>query len=60
MGGGGGGSVGMGVATFLLLYSIITFILCVGKIKFPLLLFGSSVLQDSHPSLYNTKTLYHF
>ena len=28
----------MGVATFLLLYSSITFTLCVGKVKFPLIL----------------------
>ena len=31
------------------------------KVKFPLLLFDSSILamQDSHPSLYSTKTFYH-
>ena len=33
---------GRGVATFLLLYSPITFTACVGKVRFPLLLFGSS------------------
>ena len=42
-----------GLPLFLLLYSSITFTLYVGKVKFPLL------LQDSHPSLYSTKTLYH-
>ena len=31
----------------------VTFTLYVGKVKFHLL------LQDSHPSLYSTKTLYH-
>ena len=36
MGGGGG-------ATFLLLYSSIIFTFCEGKVRFPLLLFGSSV-----------------
>ena len=41
------------VPFLLLLYSSITFTLYVGKVKFPLL------LQDSHPSLYSTKTLYH-
>ena len=40
---GGGVDVEMGVATFLLLYSSITFTACVGKVRFPLLLFGSSV-----------------
>ena len=51
-----------GVATFLLLYSSITINLCVGKVKFPLLLFFQSfelAMQDSHPSLYGTKRLYH-
>ena len=42
-----------GLPPFLLLYSSITFTLYVGKVKFPLL------LQDSHPSLYSTKILYH-
>ena len=37
--------MGVGVATFLLLYSSITFTVCEGKIMFPLLLFGSSVLS---------------
>ena len=51
------------VATFLLCYSSITFTLCVGKIKFSLLLFFLQsfelAMQDSHPSLYSIKTLYH-
>ena len=51
-----------GVATFLLLYSSITFTLCVEKVKFSLLLFFLQsfelAVQDSHPSLYSTKTLY--
>ena len=34
---------GAGVATFLLLYSSITFTVCVEKVRLPLLLFGSSV-----------------
>ena len=52
-----------GVATFLLLYSSITFTLYVGKVKFSLLLFFLQsfelAMQDSHPSLYSTKILYH-
>ena len=40
---GGGVNVEIGVATFLLHCSSITFTLCVGKVKFPILLFGSSV-----------------
>ena len=51
---GGGFDVEMGaLPLFLLLYSSVTFTLHVGKVKFPLL------LQDSHPSLCSTKTLYH-
>ena len=42
----------------------ITFTLCVGKVKFSLLLFSLQsfelAMQDSHPRLYSTKTLYHF
>ena len=34
---------GGGIATFLLLYSSIIFTVCEGKVRFPLLLFGSSV-----------------
>ena len=54
-----------GLPLFLLLYSSITFILYVGKVKFPLLLFfllRSFVLamQNFHPSLYTNKTLYHW
>ena len=43
--GGGAGMVDveMGVATFLLLYSSIVFTVCEGKVRFPLLLFGSLV-----------------
>ena len=54
--GNGGGSGGV-VANFLLLYSSITFTVCVEKVGFPLLLFGSSLFsvnhssQDSHLSL---------
>ena len=55
----------MGVTT-LLLYSSITFTMCEGKVRFPLLLFGPSVLQsfeftmqDSHPTPDCTKTWYH-
>ena len=52
-----------GVATFLLLYSSITFTLSVGKVKFSLLLFFlwsfELAMQDSHPSLYSTKTMHH-
>ena len=53
-----GVDVEMRVAAFLLLHILITFTLCVGKVKFPLLLFSSSVLfsselamQDFHPYL---------
>ena len=45
-GGEGGGvdvEMGGGVDTFLLLYSSIIFTVCEGKVRFPLLLFGSSV-----------------
>ena len=42
---------GGGVATFLLLYRSITFTVCEGKIRFPLLLFGSSVFRVSHTRL---------
>ena len=53
-----------GVATFLLLYSSITFTVCEGKLSFPLLLFRSSVFRVSHashsyPTFYCTKTWYH-
>ena len=52
-----------GLSLFLLLYGSITFTLCVGKVKFSLLLFFLQsfelAMQDSHPSLYSTKTLYH-
>ena len=48
----GGGRGGRGVDVemrgsplFLLLYSSITFTLCGGKVRFPLVLFGSSVLS---------------
>ena len=41
---GGGGRV----PTFLLLNRSITFTVCEGKIRFPLLLFGSSVFRVSH------------
>ena len=34
-----------GIATFLLLYSSIIFTVCEGKVRFPLLLFGSSVFE---------------
>ena len=37
-----GGGEG-GLPLFLLLYSSIAFTVCVGKVKFPLLLFGSLV-----------------
>ena len=45
---GGGGGEGLDVemaelSLFLLLYSSITFTVCVGKVRFPLLLLGSSV-----------------
>ena len=48
--GGGGGGRGVdvemrGSPLFLLLYSSITFTLCGGKVRFPLVLFGSSVLS---------------
>ena len=45
-----------------LLPDLITFTLCVGKVKFPLLIPQSFELamQDSHPSLSSTKTLHHF
>ena len=60
---GGGVDEAMEGCHFLLLYSSIIFILCVAKVKFLLLLFGSSVsylaMEDSHPSLYSTKTLCH-
>ena len=42
-------------ATFLLLYSSVIFTVCEGKARFPLLLFGSSVLQDSDPTFYLLK-----
>ena len=49
------------VATSLLLYSSITIILYVGKVKFPLFLFFLQsfklAMQDFHPILYSTKTL---
>ena len=45
---------------FLLLYSSVIFTVCVGKVRFPLLLFEPSVfelaMQDSDPSSYCTKT----
>ena len=48
---------------FLLLYSSIIFTLCLGKVKFPLLPFGSFgrelTLQDSHQHLYSTKAVHH-
>ena len=49
---------------FSLLYTLITFTLCLGKRKFhfvTFLVFRSFelVMQDSHPSLYSTKILYH-
>ena len=45
-GGGRGVDVEMrGSPLFLLLYSSITFTLCGGKVRFPLVLFGSSVLS---------------
>ena len=56
---------GGGIANVLLLYSSITFTVCVEKVGFPLLLFGSSLFsvnhssQDSHSCLYCTKTWYH-
>ena len=37
-----------GGVTFLLLYSSVTFNACVGKVRFPLLLFRSSVFWGSH------------
>ena len=37
-----------GFVTFLLLYSSITFTVCVEKVRFPLLLFGSSVFWVTH------------
>ena len=52
------------VATFLLLYSSITFTLCDGNNKvffitfFPLQSFELA-MHDSHPSLYSTKILYY-
>ena len=53
-----------GLPLFLLLYSSIAFTLYVGKVKFPLLLFFlrsfELAMQDFHPSLYSTKTLYHW
>ena len=52
-----------GLPVFLLFYSSITFTLCVGKVKFFLLHFFLQsfelAMQDSHPSLYSTETLYH-
>ena len=58
---GGGVDVEMeGVATFLLLYSSVG--QGGGGVRFPLLIFGFSVflvMQDSHLSLYCTKTWYH-
>ena len=49
---------------FSLLYTLITFTLCLGKIKFHFVTFSvfqsfELVMQDSHPSLYSTKILYH-
>ena len=51
-----------GLLLFLLRYGSITFTLCERKVKFPLLLFFcwsfELAMQDSHPSLHSTKTLY--
>ena len=51
------------VAIFLLLYISVIFTLRVEKVKFPLLLFSSSVFCvshiNSHLSLYSTKTSYY-
>ena len=53
-----------GLLLFLLLYSSITFTPYVRKVKFPLLLFFlrsfELAMQDFHPRLYSTKTLYHW
>ena len=53
--------MGGGLSLFLLLYSLITFTLYVGKVEFPLLLFFlrsfELAMQDFHPRLYSTKTL---
>ena len=51
------------VATFLLLYSSITFTVCVcgggSKVPFISLQYFELAIQDSHPCLYCTKTWYH-
>ena len=47
-----------GVATFLLVYSSITFTVCVGKVRFPLLLFGSSVFWVSYSRFSSMSLLY--
>ena len=59
-----------GVSTFILLYSSVIITACEGKVRFSLLLFGSSIFQVSHarffiilkpvshPTLYYTKTWY--
>ena len=51
-----GVGVEMGGATFLLLYSSITFIACVGKVKFPLLRFDSSVFWVNY-ARFSSKSL---
>ena len=60
--GGGGVDVEMERSPFI--YSFITlqfnyiYCMCVGKVQF--LQSFELTMQDSHPSLYGTKTLYHF
>ena len=48
-----------GVDTFLLLYSSITFTVCRGKVRFPLLLFISSVFWVNH-ARFSSKSLLRF
>ena len=47
-----------GVATFLILYSSIIFTVCEGKVRFPLLLFRSSVFRVSHARFSSKFLLY--
>ena len=50
--GGGGGSL------FLLLDNSITFTVCEGKVRLPLLLFGFSVFRVSHARFSSNSSLY--